>query len=110
MPVPKSKNVSSIVEYQLLKAAAGGSGAGGGSGSGGGSGGASGANLRRLRASQEIVCRILETVPGGYLIKVDNLDLPSYLISEARIQPGQEILAQFFCIHKGCLILCPLAG
>ncbi|MBP9092479.1 hypothetical protein KBI23_15735 [bacterium] len=106
MPVPKSKNVSSIVEYQRLKAAAGGSGVGGG----GGRGSANGATWKRLRANQEIGCRILESVPGGYLIRVDEVDLPSYLVSEASIESGQEILAQFFCIHKGSLILCPLAG
>ncbi len=105
---PKRKSVSSILQYQQLKAAAGGSGVGGGSGSGPGSG--NGATWRRLRPNQELVCSIIEAVPGGYLIKVDDVDLPSYLITEARIEPGQEILAQFFCIHRKNLILCPLAG
>ncbi|MFA7339934.1 MAG: hypothetical protein WC028_24330 [Candidatus Obscuribacterales bacterium] len=97
---------STILQFQVLKTAAGGSGVGDGSGSGG----RGGASWKRLRANQEFVCRILEAVPGGYLIKVDDVDLPSYLISEACIEPGQEILAQFFCSHKRNLILCPLAG
>ncbi|MDP3507234.1 MAG: hypothetical protein Q8T09_04545 [Candidatus Melainabacteria bacterium] len=101
MPASKLKNVSSILEYQQLKAAAGGSG-GGGQGHG--------AKRKCLRVNQEIACRILESVPGGYLVKVDDVDLPSYLVSEARIESGQEILAQVFCIHNGSLILCPLAG
>lgn len=107
MPAPQSKNVCSILQYQELKAAAGGSGIGGG---GSGRGGRNGAPWKRLRANQEIVCRILEAVPGGYLIEVDDVDLPSFLISEACIEPGQQILAQFLCIHKRNLILCPLAG
>jgi hypothetical protein len=105
MPTPQSKNVCSILQYQELKAAAGGSGVGGG-----GRGGRNGASWKRLRANQEIVCRILEAVPGGYLIEVDDVNLPSYLISEACIEPSQQILAQFLCIHKRNLILCPLAG
>lgn len=103
---PQRKNVASIMQYQQLKAAAGGSGVGGGSGSGCGSGG----NCRRLRQSQEVVCCVLEAVPGGYLIKVDGVDLPSYLVTEACIEPGQEILAQVFCIHRKSLTLCPVAG
>jgi hypothetical protein len=103
MLASKLKNVSLSLEYQQLKAAAGGSGVGG-------SGRGPGARWARLRVNQEIACRILESVPGGYLVKVDDVDLPSYLVSEARIESGQEILAQVFCIHKGRLILCPLAG
>ncbi len=103
---PQRKNVASIVQYQQLRAAAGGSGVGGGSGSGS----RNGATWRRLRPNQELVCRIIEAVPGGYLIKVDDVDLPSYLITDACIEPGQEILAQFFCVHQKNLILCPLAG
>ena len=103
---PQHKSISSIFQYQQLKTAAGGSGVGGGSGPGG----RNGATWRRLRPNQELVCCILEAVPGGYLIKVDEVDLPSYLISEAHIEPGQEILAQFLCKYRNNLILCPLAG
>ena len=107
---PKRKSVSSILQYQQLKAAAGGSGVGGGSGAGSGPGSGNGAAWRRLRQNQELVCCIIEAVPGGYLIRVEDVDLPSYLITEACLEPGQEILAQLFCIHRKNLILCPLAG
>jgi hypothetical protein len=101
------KVVTSLLQYQQLKTAAGGSGVGG-SGAGGGRG--RNPDLRRLRENQEITVRIVEAIPGGYRIKVADFDLPSYLLSDAKIRIGEEILAQFLCGYKDNLIFCPLAG
>ncbi|MFA6556886.1 MAG: hypothetical protein WCT03_10740 [Candidatus Obscuribacterales bacterium] len=100
------KVVTSLLQYQQLKTAAGGSGVGG-SGAGGGRGNP---DLRRLRENQEITVRIVEAIPGGYRIKVADFDLPSYLLSDARIRIGEEILARFLCGYKDNLIFCPIAG
>lgn len=100
------KVVTSLLQYQQLKAAAGGSGVGG-SGAGGGRGNP---DLRRLRENKEITVRIVEAIPGGYQIKVAEFDLPSYLLSDARIRIDEKILARFLCCYKDNLIFCPLAG
>jgi len=100
------KVVTSLLQYQQLKTAAGGSGVGG-SGAGGGRGNP---DLRRLRENQEITVRIVEAIPGGYRIKVADFDLPSYLLSDAKIRIDEEILARFLCGYKDNFIFCPLAG
>ncbi len=98
----RRKGVPSLLQYQQLKAAAGGSGAG--------SGGRGGPGLRQLRERNEIAVHIVAAIPGGYLIKVANFTMPTYLVSDAHIEPGQEILAQFLCIRSNSLIFCPIAG
>ncbi|CAN5407160.1 hypothetical protein BH11CYA1_BH11CYA1_48480 [soil metagenome] len=94
------KGLPSLLQYQQLKAAAGGAGSGGGGH----------LSLRHLRANKEITVHIVEAIPGGYLIQVPDFNMPSYLISEANIAIGHKILAQFLCLYKNNLIFCPLAG
>ena len=96
------KGVVSQLQYQQLKTAAGGTGSG--------SGGRGHSALRRLRETKEITVCVVESIPGGYLVKVNDFDMPSYLITEAKIEIGKEILAQFLCVYKNNLIFCPLAG
>lgn len=89
----RSKPTAEIVQYEQLKAAAGGSGS---SGSGG------------YRSGQKIVCKIMNSEPGGYVVSIPNDNMPGFLPTSALLHPGAEVLAQYVCVHRGRVMVSAL--
>jgi hypothetical protein len=90
-----------IIEYKQLKAAAGGGGSGG-HGGGGPSGGGGGFGFR---PGDNIVCKIINAEPGGYAVVITKYNLPGFLPTQALLRTGEEILAQFVCVHNHRVLL-----
>ncbi len=88
-----------IIVYKQLKTAAGGGGSSGGGG-GGSSGGGGG-----FWAGQNLVCRVVRDEPGGYAVFILKHNLPGFLPTQAILRTGEEILAQFVCIHNHRILL-----
>ena len=81
-----------LIEYNQLKAAAGGSGA-----SGGGSFYRQGQNLR---------CKILsKTNDGGYDVLILEDNVRAFLKTGNDYEDGEEALAMFVCVHKSRIVL-----
>ena len=88
-----------IIEYKQLKTAAGGSGTFGG---GGGSG---------FRAGENVICRVVSSEPGGYAVVIKNGNWPGFLPTQAMLRPGNEIVAQYICVHNNrVLVSVPVSG
>lgn len=82
-----------ITEYKQLKTAAGGSGVSdGGDGSG-------------LKPGDNLVCRIVNTEPGGYAVIVKKGDHPGFLPTQAMLRMGAEIVAKYVCMHNGRILV-----
>jgi hypothetical protein len=77
----RSKPKEEIVQTEPREAAAGSSDPGG-DGS--------------YRQGQIVLCKILNSEPGGY-----KLDMPGFLPTSARLRPGDDVLAQYVCVHRG---------
>jgi len=84
-----------IIEYKQLRTAAGGSGASGG---GGGSG-------SPWRPGENLICRVMNSEPGGYAVVVKSGDLAGFLPTQAMLRPGTEIVAQYVCIHNNRILV-----
>jgi hypothetical protein len=82
-----------ISGYKRLKTAAGGSGVSGG---GNGSGFCPGDNL---------VCRIVNTEPGGYAVIVKKGDLPGFLPTQALLRLGADIVATYVCTYNNRILV-----
>ncbi len=91
-----------IIEYKQLKTAAGGGGSGGGGGGRGPSGGGGGGGFR---PGDNIVCKVVNDEPGGYAVLIVNYHLPGFLPTQAILRAGEEILAQFVCVHNHRILL-----
>jgi hypothetical protein len=83
-----------IIQYEQPKAAAGG---GGSRGNGNGNG---------LRPGQNLVCTVVSSEPGGYAVIVTGMpNVPGFLPTQAILRSGEEILAQFVCVHNEQILL-----
>jgi hypothetical protein len=69
-----------IIQYEQLKAAAGGGGSRGGNG---------------LTPGQNVICTVISSEPGGYAVTVTGRpNAPGFLPTQAILRSGEEILAQ----------------
>ncbi len=99
--MPKRKRPKpKIIEYKLLKTAAGGSGGGAGGRSPSGGGGSGG-----FRPGQNLHCKVVKDEPGGYAMLILRHNLPAYLPTQALLRPGEEILAQFVSVYNNRILL-----
>lgn len=89
----RSKRQPKIIEYEQLKAAAGGSGSGTGSGNIG------------IRAGQFVACKVLRAACGGYDVKLHKHNVLGFLPTEATLNDGDELVAQFVCMHNNRVLL-----
>jgi hypothetical protein len=60
------------------------------------------------KAGQNVVCKIIAAEEGGYAVHVPKDNLAGFIQTNATHRPGEEILAQFVCVHKSRLLLSPL--
>jgi hypothetical protein len=75
------KPKAEIIQYEQLRAAAGGSG----SSSGGG-----------YRCGQNLICKVSHAEPGGWAVVLQKDDTPGFLVTDLKLRPGEEILLCLF--------------
>jgi hypothetical protein len=61
--------------------------------------------LSGYKAGQNVVCRVGNAEPGGYAVIIPKDNLPGFLPTPAQLKPGEEILAQFVCVHNNRILL-----
>src|SRR5271157_6021220 len=61
--------------------------------------------LSGYKAGQSVVCRVRGPEPGGYSVTIPKDNLPGFLPTQAHLKPGEEILAQFVCVHNNRILL-----
>lgn len=94
-----------IIKYQDPKTASGGGGSKGGGGGGSRNGGSGGGNDGGFRAGQNLLVRVVNPEPGGYAVLLVNYNLPGFLPTQTLLHSGEEILAQFVCVHNHRILL-----
>lgn len=61
--------------------------------------------LSGYKAGQNVVCKVTNSEPGGYAVVISKDNLPGFLPTQTRLNPGEEILAQFVCVHNNRILL-----
>lgn len=62
------------------------------------------------KAGQLVGCKVVATEPGGYSVLIVKDNLPGFLPTENKLKLGEEILAQFVCIHNNRVLLSARMG
>lgn len=57
------------------------------------------------KAGQLVGCKVTGPEPGGYAVLIVKDNLPGFLPTENKLKIGEEILAQFVCIHNNRVLL-----
>jgi hypothetical protein len=57
------------------------------------------------KAGQTIACKVLAAEPGGYAVIIPKDNLRGFLPTEARLKIGEEVLAQYVCVHNNRILL-----
>lgn len=60
------------------------------------------------KAGQNVVCTVKSADQGGYDVVIKKDNLPGFIKTSATLKPGEEILAQFVCVHKDRVLLTPV--
>lgn len=61
--------------------------------------------LSGYKPGQNVICRVANAEPGGYAVTIPKDGLPGFLPTQARLREGEEILAQFVCVHNNRILL-----
>lgn len=61
--------------------------------------------LTGYKAGQNVACKIMASEPGGYAVLIPKDNLPGFLPTEAKLKIGEEVLAQFVCVHNNRVLL-----
>lgn len=61
--------------------------------------------LTGYKAGQNVVCRVVKAEPGGYEVNIPKDNLPGFLPTDAKLKPGEEVLAQFVCVDRNRVLL-----
>jgi hypothetical protein len=57
------------------------------------------------KAGQNVACRVVGPEPGGYSVLIPKDNLPGFLPTDAKLKPGEEVLAQFVCVSNNRVLL-----
>lgn len=57
------------------------------------------------KAGQNVACKVVAAEPGGYAVLITKDNLPGFLPTESRLKIGEEVLAQFVCVHNNRVLL-----
>lgn len=57
------------------------------------------------KAGQSIACKVLAAEPGGYSVIIPKDNLRGFLPCEAKLKIGEEVLAQYVCVHNNRILL-----
>lgn len=60
------------------------------------------------KAGQNVACKVLHAEKDGYAVLVKKGNLPGFLKTANKLQPGDEILAVFVTVHNGRILLSQL--
>ncbi|MBA4077588.1 MAG: hypothetical protein C0508_21350 [Cyanobacteria bacterium PR.023] len=60
------------------------------------------------KAGQNVVCTVKGADQGGYEVVIKKDNLPGFIKTTATLKIGDEILAQFVCVHKDRVLLTPI--
>lgn len=60
------------------------------------------------KAGQNVVCRVTHADRDGYAVVIPKDNLPGFIKTTATLKPGEEILAQFVCVHNNRVLLSPI--
>jgi hypothetical protein len=61
--------------------------------------------LTGYKAGQNVACKVVRAEPGGYAVHIPKDNLPGFLPTEAKLKDGEEVLAQFVCVHNNRVLL-----
>lgn len=61
--------------------------------------------LTGYKAGQNVVCKVTKAEPGGYAVLIPKDNLPGFLPTQEVLKPGEEVLAQFVCVHNNRILL-----
>jgi hypothetical protein len=61
--------------------------------------------LTGYKAGQNVVCKVVKAEPGGYAVFIPKDNIPGFLPTEAKLKDGEEVLAQFVCVHNNRVLL-----
>jgi hypothetical protein len=61
--------------------------------------------LTGYKPGQNVVCKIVKDEPGGYSVIIPKDALPGFLPTLAKLRTGDEISAQFVCVHNNRVLL-----
>lgn len=61
--------------------------------------------LTGYKAGQNVACKVIAVEPGGYAVLLPKDNLPGFLPTEQKLKPGEEVLAQFVCVHNNRILL-----
>lgn len=57
------------------------------------------------KAGQTIACKVLAAEPGGYSVIIPKDGARGFLPTEAKLKIGEEVLAQYVCVHNNRILL-----
>lgn len=58
-----------------------------------------------LKAGQTVLCKVLQKEPAGYAVILPKYNLKGFLPTEAHLKTGDELLAQYVCVHNNRILL-----
>jgi len=61
--------------------------------------------LTGYKAGQNVACKVTAAEPGGYAVIIPKDNLPGFLPTEAKLKVGEDVLAQFVCVHNNRILL-----
>ncbi len=64
--------------------------------------------LTGYKAGQNVACKVVAAEPGGYAVNIMKDNLPGFLPTDQKLKAGDEVLAQFVCVHNNRVLLSSL--
>jgi len=61
--------------------------------------------LQGYKPGQNVICKVTNAEPGGYAVIIPKDNLPGFLPTQALLRQGEEILAQYVCVHNNRILL-----
>jgi len=61
--------------------------------------------LQGYKPGQNVICKVTNAEPGGYAVIIPKDNLPGFLPTQANLRTGEEILAQYVCVHNNRILL-----
>jgi hypothetical protein len=60
------------------------------------------------KAGQNVACKVLHAEKDGYAVLLQKDNLPGFIKTANKLEPGDEILGVFVCVHNGRVLLSQL--
>src|SRR5579883_1046445 len=66
--------------------------------------------IQGYKPGQNVICKIMKSEPGGYAVIIPKDNLPGYLPTDVRHNPGEEVLVTYVCVDKNRMLLAERYG